>query len=140
MMHRTQVPARPVGSLSGRLALRASVAMIGLLVLSGCARQAANSGFGSIAPAAQPASTDPAVIWASRAQPGAVEQVALADGRTAQLRLVRAYNAASGRECRELLVGAGMAERSRLVCATPGGGWVEARPLLRGGGSGAARP
>jgi hypothetical protein len=106
--------------------------------VSGCARLGAD-GLGSrAAPAAGAAgSTDPLVVWAGRAQPGAMERVALANGQTAQVRMVRAYNAASGRECRELLVGSGMVERSRLVCAVPGG-WVEARPLLRGGG--AARP
>lgn len=61
----------------------------------------------------------------------------LANGQSARVRLVRAYNAASGRECREVLVGAGVAERSRLVCAADAGVWAEARPLL---GGGATRP
>ena len=43
--------------------------------------------------------------------------------------------AASGRECREVLIGTGLAERARLVCRGEGG-WVPARPLLSGG----ARP
>ncbi|WP_439598705.1 hypothetical protein [Falsiroseomonas sp.] len=89
------------------------------------------------APAGVPASTDPVVIFAGQAQPGSSQRIVLPDGQTAQVRVVRAYNAASGRECREVLVGSGMVERSRLVCAVPGG-WVEARPLLRGGGT--ARP
>lgn len=137
-MHRTQAPAMPAGSFSGPLLRRAMVVLVGVLALSGCARLGAD-GLGSrpAPPAGAAASTDPLVVWAGRAQPGAVERVTLADGQTAQVRMVRAYNAASGRECRELLVGSGMVERARLVCAVPGG-WVEARPLLRGGG--AARP
>ncbi|NKC33036.1 DVU3141 family protein [Falsiroseomonas selenitidurans] len=128
------------GTPGGRGAVRRGVTalLLGMLALSGCAR-----GLGSLAgpTAAAPASApavpaDPVVAFAGRARPGAAERLTLADGQTAQVRLVRAYNAASGRECRELLVGAGMVERSRLVCATPDGSWAEARPLLRGGGAG----
>lgn len=119
--------------------LRVLVVLLGLLMLSGCARLGAERGSAGQAGtvASTLASSDPLVIWAGQARPGAAERVALANGQTAQVRLVRAYNAASGRECRELLVASGMIERSRLVCAVPGG-WIEAAPLLRGGG--AARP
>lgn len=116
------------------------VALPVLLGLSGCARL---GGEGMAGGAAGPGgvaapSSDPVVIFASRARPGSQERLVLADGQAAQVRLVRVYNAASGRECRELLVGSGMVERSRLICGTANGGWAEARPLLRGGG--AARP
>ncbi len=161
MMHRTQaatrrilghpVPDRPgsdrpasdrpasdrlAGSSSVARPLRALVAVIGVAALMGCAR--ADRVFNNAAVTARPpvVSTDPVVIFASQAQPGASTRLALADGSTAQVRLVRSYHAASGRECRELRVDAGMAERARLVCAAPEGGWVEARPLLRGGGAG----
>jgi len=114
------------------------VVLLGVLAVSGCARLGMDGPGSRLAPAATAAvSTDPVVIWAGQAQPGAMQRVTLANGQVAQVRMVRAYNAASGRECRELLVGSGMVERPRLVCAVPGG-WVEARPLLRGGG--AARP
>lgn len=144
MMHRTQAATRPV---SARLAgsppvmrpLRALAAVVGVAALMGCARTG-DRAFSNAAVTARPpvVSSDPVVVFASQAQPGASTRLALADGRTAQVRLVRSYYAASGRECRELRVDAGMAERARLVCAAPEGGWVEARPLLRGGGS--ARP
>jgi len=140
-MHRTQAPASPAGSSNGPVLLRASLLLVGLLVLSGCARFGAT---GAAAPGARgvpgtgiAASSDPVVVWAGQARPGATDRVTLANGQAAQVRLVRSYYAASGRECREVLVGAGMVERPQLVCAVPGG-WAEARPLLRGGG--AARP
>ena len=58
----------------------------------------------------------------------------LADGQSAAARLVRAYNAASGRECREVAVVTSAGERARVICATPEGSWAETRMLLRGGG------
>ncbi|MGK7868970.1 DVU3141 family protein [Falsiroseomonas sp. E2-1-a20] len=114
------------------------LALLGLLVVSGCARMGGQGMAGgmSATPNVAAASTDPLVVFASRARPGAQERVVMADGQSAQVRLVRSYNAASGRECRELMVGSGMIERPRLVCATGNGGWAEARPLLRGGGAG----
>ncbi|MBX9596042.1 MAG: hypothetical protein K2X46_16885 [Roseomonas sp.] len=48
--------------------------------------------------------------------------------------MVRAYNAASGRECREVAVVTSAGERARVICATPEGSWAETRMLLRGGG------
>jgi hypothetical protein len=56
------------------------------------------------------------------------------NGMPTRVRLLRAYNAASGRECREVLVGTGLQERSRLVCQADDS-WQEARPLLRSGGT-----
>ena len=104
----------------------------------GCA---ALSGGGNARPdapvaAASPAA-DPVVAFAASASPGSETNAVLpgADGN-ARLRLVRSYAAASGRECREVLIGTGVAERTRLVCRHEGGSWAAARPLLSGG----ARP
>jgi hypothetical protein len=85
--------------------------------------------------------SDPVAAFAAAAAPGSETVAVLPEtGGSARLRLLRSYSAASGRECREVLVGAGFDERSRLVCRDDGAGWVPARPLLRGGGGGAARP
>jgi hypothetical protein len=55
-------------------------------------------------------------------------------------RFGRSYFAASGRECREVLMGQGIEERSALYC-NQDGAWMPARPLLKGGsGGGTARP
>ncbi len=90
------------------------------------------------ATAAPPPPTDPVAAFAASAAPGAQSRIALNGGAT-PVRLVRSYHAASGRECREVLVGAGAAARSELVCQAEGGSWSAARPLLRGGGSGRPR-
>lgn len=90
--------------------------------------------------AAPPAPADPVAAFAAAAVPGSETVAALpeAGGGSARLRLLRSYAAASGRECREVLIGTGVAERTRLVCRQEGGGWAAARPLLSGGGG--ARP
>jgi putative hemolysin len=120
-------------------------ALVALGLLGGCARVqpaslwpfgsrgTAPATAGTAAPAAAAASSDPVVAFAARAQPGASDRVTLADGQPATVQLARSYHSANGRECREVRVTAGMAERARVVCAAEGG-WVEARPLLRGGG------
>jgi hypothetical protein len=116
----------------------ASSALLALLALGACAGRDGQSAGG---PAAQPvaaAPTDPVVAFAAQAQPGAESRIILAGGQPANVRLLRSYNAASGRECREVLVGAGTTQRAQLVCQAEGGAWVAARPLLRGGG--VARP
>jgi hypothetical protein len=80
---------------------------------------------------------DPVTAFAASASPGSETVAVLPEtGGSARLRLLRSYAAASGRECREVLIGTGLAERTRLVCRDDGG-WTPARPLLRGGG---ARP
>ena len=85
-----------------------ALGLSGLLVLSGCAGAGRLSlGRTGVAPATPPtaaAPTDPLLAFAARAQPGTQESVTLADGQPASLRLVRAYHAASGRECREISV------------------------------------
>src|SRR4051812_1297729 len=105
-----------------------------ILLLGGCAQLS-----GSPAPmAADPLPVvavpmDAVVAFAANARPGAEAMVTLDTGRSARVRLLRAYNAASGRECREVLIGGGIEERSRLVCQS-GDQWADARPLLRGSG------
>ena len=114
---------------------------LGLLALAagGCANPFATGGEPArpIDSAAAPLSpADPVVAFAASASPGAETVAVLPEtGGSARLRLLRSYAAASGRECREVLIGTGLAERTRLVCRDDGG-WTPARPLLRGG----ARP
>jgi hypothetical protein len=76
---------------------------------------------------------DPVLAFAATSAPGSATRVTLPDtGQSVQLRLVRSYNAASGRECREIQEGAGATTRARLICSD-GTRWTDARPLLRGG-------
>jgi hypothetical protein len=112
-------------------ALRLPAAMAGLLMLGACA----GNPFGRTVPPAETvaAPPDPIVDFAARASPGATGSVRLAGGQPASVRLARSYYAASGRECREVLVGAGMSQRSQLVCKADADTWVASRPLLRGG-------
>lgn len=110
------------------------LAALGMISLSGCAGITAPGASVPVTPAAVAAQpTDPVVAFAANAQPGSETMLALPGSGTTRLRLLRAYNAASGRECREVLVGGGTGERARLVCGAEGQ-WAEARPLLRGGG------
>ncbi|MDW8445054.1 MAG: DVU3141 family protein [Acetobacteraceae bacterium] len=81
---------------------------------------------------------DPVLAFAGSANPGAAGTVATSDG-VRQVRLVRSYHAASGRECREVAVERpGGAEERRLACAASGG-WEWAAPLITGHPAGAAR-
>jgi hypothetical protein len=113
----------------------AGIGLLGcLLLLAACAengtmpQQAAEP----VAPIA-----DPVVAFTAAASPGAEDTVLLpGTGQTARVRLVRAYAAASGRECREVMVGTGGGGSSRLLCRA-GEGWREARPLI---GSASGRP
>jgi hypothetical protein len=83
-----------------------------------------------VAAAPAPAApSDPLAAFAASAAPGTEGVV-----QGQRVRLARAYAAASGRECRELLVGSGAGERSALVCRDEVSGWALTRPLLRGGG------
>jgi hypothetical protein len=101
-----------------------------LLLLAGCA-ETTDAPTASVEGPLAPIS-DPVVAFAASAGPGSQETVTLpSTGQTVQLRLVRAYAAASGRECREVQVGAGRAANVRLLCSA-GTGWREARPLIRG--------
>ena len=128
----------------GRAARRAGLTLTALL-LAGCSGAPSVWPFGRAetaganaapGPVTTVASSDPVVIFAARSQPGTAERITLADGQPASARVVRAYISGNGRECREVLVSAGMAERNRVICAAETG-WAETRPLLRGG---AGRP
>lgn len=115
---------------------------LGLLAAPACGcatgsdRDAATERAGATA-APSPAA-DPVSAFAATASPGSETVAALPGGGQARLRLLRAYHAASGRECREVLVGTGFEERSSLVCQGEGGAWVPARPLLQSGSGGRA--
>jgi hypothetical protein len=76
---------------------------------------------------AVPRGTDALANFAATAQPGMVGTV---NGERA--RLNRAYNAASGRECREVILGFGNSERSAVACRDASGNFVSSQPLLRG--------
>lgn len=132
MIFVSHVHGRPVPRTSARSAL---VAM--LLALAGCAGAPQPATLGA-APAAEvaPVRQDPLGRFVAAAAPGQEGTVTLADGRAARVRVLRAYAAASGRECREVLVGDGGAGRAILLCQADGQ-WVAARPLL---GGGAPRP
>jgi hypothetical protein len=67
---------------------------------------------------------------ASFAAASAVGGTGVVDGQPA--RLARSYMAASGRECREVLLGAGAAQRAVLACREADGQFASVRPLLRG--------
>lgn len=81
---------------------------------------------------------DPIAAFVAQTAPGQQGVVAPSEGAApVPVRVVRAYNSAGGRECRELQIGQGMAPRSAIYCKEPAG-WVAVRPLLRGGA--VARP
>ncbi len=115
------------------------IAMLAAGLMSGCAEMARWQEMATPAPAPRPAPVavrppvnDPLAAFAASAAPGA--QASMPGGGS--VRLARAYTAASGRECRELLLGQGVEERGATYCREEQG-WVAARPLLRGG---TARP
>lgn len=81
--------------------------------------------------ASPPLPQDPLLAFAATAAPGSRGVV---DGQP--VRIARIYAAASGRECREILVGGGLGERSVIACHDEVAGWSLARPLLRGSGLG----
>lgn len=124
--------------------VRLSLPLLLLPLLAGCGAMGGMTGGTSAnlppaqasLPPARPA--DPLAAFAARAQNGQQEMVATAAGAPVPVRAVRSYNAASGRVCRELAVGSGIAARPALYCGDEAGGWSAARPLLRGGA--VARP
>lgn len=84
------------------------------------------------APAVAPAApSDPLLAFVAGAAPGSRGVV---EGQA--VRVARAYTAASGRDCRELLIGAGIGERSAVACHDDTTGWSLTKPLLRGSGLG----
>jgi len=72
---------------------------------------------------------DAVAQFAASASPG---QSGMAGGEVA--RLGRSYHAASGRECREVILGSGFNERAQVACRQPDGSFASARALLSGGG------
>lgn len=74
-----------------------------------------------------PRGPDPLGDFAETGTPGGVGFV---NGERA--RLVRSYNAASGRECREIILGSGSGERVAVACRNRAGQFVSSTPLLRG--------
>jgi hypothetical protein len=63
-----------------------------------------------------------------------------ATGELLKVRVVRAYTAASGRQCREYQVTNQSGQQANRVACVNGERWVEARPLRQGGtGSAATR-
>ncbi len=83
------------------------------------------------APPPPVSSLDPLSQFALASSPGTEGSVAVAGGAVERARVVRAYNSASGRQCREIVFGSGMGERAQLVCGDANGFQV-APPLLRG--------
>lgn len=112
--------------------LRRRLAVLGLLALLGACAGAGGGETPAMAltPLAATVPADPVAAFAATAAPGDRGTV-IADGLATPVRLGRSYAAASGRECREVLLGGGIEERVRLVCRDPGG-WAPTRPLLRG--------
>ncbi|SHJ05287.1 common-antigen outer membrane protein [Roseomonas rosea] len=146
--------ARPLRAFALGAGLRRAAflaALLALPALSGCASGTAEQswwnpmGLGP-APTSPPPATnvvvparpaDPLAAFAARAQAGQTETVSVpGSGRVVAARMVRSYNAASGRECRELQFGpSGVAGGApgATYCNDPTQGWVAARALLRGG-------
>lgn len=116
---------------------RGSAIVSTALVLAGCSALPAidfgtpSGGTTVAATAAAPPPTDPLLIFAASAGAGGSGVV---NGQP--VRVARSYIAASGRDCRELLIGSGLGERSAIACLDPVAGWSLARPLLRGSGIG----
>lgn len=105
------------------------VAAAGLLLLAGCASLANRDGVEASAVPIAP--MDPVAAFAARAVPGDQDRVELATGGTGMVRLARAWNAASGRQCREVQVGGAREAQSQIYCQD-GARWVQIRPLLLG--------
>jgi hypothetical protein len=106
--------------------------LMGIIALSGCDARNHRTAGGPIT-VALPASEDVVANFATQANAGDEAQVILADGRTATLRMVRQYFAASGRDCREVLMRTGSAQNLRLACKADDGAWMTT-PSLMGGG------
>ena len=114
--------------------------LLALLLLGGCAGGLADGGLlGGLSAAQVPPPAggmpamprlpmDPLAAFAMAHPPGHVGHVEI-NGVAEQARVLRAYHAASGLECREMLLGSGGGERAQLAC-----GDQLAQPLLRGSG------
>ncbi len=111
--------------------LRPAATMLLMAILSGCAQPPVAGTQGAAtgpAPMAAP-SNDPVIGFLASAEPGAAAELP----GLGMVRQGRSYTAASGRECREVMLGRGAEERGRLYCRGEGQGWTMARALIRGG-------
>jgi hypothetical protein len=75
---------------------------------------------------------DPLAAFAMANPPGHQGSVEI-NGVAEPARVLRAYNAASGLECREMILGSFGQERAQLACGDASG-YQMAQPLLRGSG------
>jgi len=117
-----------LGSVDGFWGWRAVLA----LLVAGCAEGTGTRGNVPYTPVAM----DPLAAFVAGSGPGARGMVVLEDGSRYPARIGRSYVAATGRECREVMLGSGRGERASLVCQggpETGGAWVVVRPLLGGG-------
>jgi len=115
-------------------------ALLAALLLGGCAGGLGDGGLlsGLSAPQVPPPAggppamprqpMDPLAAFAMANPPGH-EGIVEINGVAERARVLRAYHAASGQECREMLLGSGGLERAQLAC-----GDQLAQPLLRGSG------
>ncbi len=81
--------------------------------------------------AAPVAPTDPIAVFALNTPAGGSGVVNMG-GVSQSARVQRVYHAASGRECREVVLGSGGAERAQVVCTDAAVGTRLTPPLLRG--------
>jgi hypothetical protein len=124
------------GAVRCEKSLCSLLGLLGLAAAAGCSSPVADKGTTPPVSSAAVAVVDPLAAFVASAAPGSETVAVLPEmGGSARLRLLRSYHAASGRECREVLIGTGLAERSRLLCRHEEG-WTAARSLLSGG----ARP
>ena len=102
-------------------------ALVMVALATGCATDPGGSGRNT---ETAPQAPDAVALFAASATPGSVGNVVVSEtGQSVRVRLVRAYAAASGRECREVALST--AAQNRLLCRSDTG-WAEAQPLLRG--------
>ena len=122
------------------MAPRLAFGLVAALSLSGCADYSGLvSGLSSpqvpppvgSAPPPPVSSLDPLSQVALANGAGAEGLIPVAGGASERARVLRAYTAASGRQCREILFGNGIGERSQLVCGDAHG-FQMAPALLRG--------
>lgn len=108
-----------------------------LLVLAGCGTESGGSRSPVVSPAVPmppPRQPDAVGQFIGSAAPGQQAVIAPTPGAApVQVRMVRAYFAGSGRNCREAAIGGGAYARSAIYCEDPRQGWTETRALLRGG-------
>ncbi len=137
MIRNAFAPAQPRCAGLPARSLPVIALLLGCLAMAGCGGGGLfnRSGSASAVAAQPPLPQDPLAAFAAQAAPGTASRITLSDGRAVDVRLLRRYAAASGRECREVQIGSGSTQRSQVVCNTEETGWAVSRPLLRGGGT-----